>query len=143
MKQIKYIMTALLIVMTMTAAAQGTNVRTRHKVEKSETVFGIAKKYGITIEELINANPDMKKQGYELKYGDTINIPYAKDQSQCAQDQGQYAQHQCQCTQGQYQYAQDQYRRAQDQCGEHCQACHHRGGEKGSQGGRDAPPARQ
>ena len=84
MKQIKYIMTALLIVMTMTAAAQGTNVRTRHKVEKSETVFGIAKKYGITIEELINANPDMKKQGYELKYGDTINIPYAKDQSQQA-----------------------------------------------------------
>lgn len=70
----------MLIVMTMTASAQSNNIRTQHKVEKSETVFGIAKKYGITIEELINANPEMKQQGYDLKYGDTISIPYAKGQ---------------------------------------------------------------
>ena len=78
MKTIKYLVISVLLLLTMTTFAQSTNIRSRHKVEKSETVFGIAKKYGITIEELIAVNPEMKKQGYELQRGDTLNIPYAK-----------------------------------------------------------------
>jgi LysM repeat protein len=81
MKILKYLMTLLLMAVVVSVAAQTQNVRTMHKVEKSETVFGIAKKYGITIEDLIAVNPEMKQQGYELKAGDTLCIPYAKNQT--------------------------------------------------------------
>ena len=78
MRHCRHIITFLLLMLTLTISAQTTNIRTQHKVEKSETVFGIAKKYGVTIEELIAVNPEMKAQGYELKKGDTLNIPYPK-----------------------------------------------------------------
>jgi len=52
--------------------------RDTHKVKKKETIFGIAKKYDITVDQLIEANPEMKLPGYELKKGDIIFIPYAK-----------------------------------------------------------------
>ena len=57
--------------------AQQTNVRDMHKVKRSETIFGIARKYGITVDELIKANPEMSTPGYELKKGDYIIIPAA------------------------------------------------------------------
>ena len=41
-------------------------------------MFGISRAYGLTIEELINANPEMKQQGYELKKGAVLIIPYPK-----------------------------------------------------------------
>ncbi len=78
MRNFRYLITCLLLMMVIIVSAQTTNIRTQHKVEKSETIFGIAKKYGVTIEDLINVNPEMKKQGYELKRGDTLNIPYPK-----------------------------------------------------------------
>ena len=59
-----------------TAVAQTTKWREIHKVKRKETVFGIAKDNGLTIEELLNANPEMKQPGYELKKGDIIFIPY-------------------------------------------------------------------
>ena len=80
MKYIKYLMMVIMMAIFTTAMAQNSTIRTNHKVEKSETIFGIAKKYGITIEELIKANPVMNQPGYELKRGETINIPYAKGQ---------------------------------------------------------------
>jgi len=46
-----------------------------HKVKRSETIFGIARKYGLTVDELIKANPEMSSPGYELKKGDYIVIP--------------------------------------------------------------------
>lgn len=49
-----------------------------HKVKKKETIFGIARQYGITIDELIEANPEMKNPDYELKKGERIFIPFAK-----------------------------------------------------------------
>ena len=58
------------------AMAQTTKWREIHKVKRKETVFGIAKDNGLTIEELLNANPEMKQPGYELKKGDIIFIPY-------------------------------------------------------------------
>ncbi|MDY6230223.1 MAG: LysM domain-containing protein, partial [Prevotella sp.] len=59
--------------------AQEIKIKERHKVKKSETLFGIAKNYGITIEELSEVNPEMKMPGYSLKKGDYINIPYPND----------------------------------------------------------------
>lgn len=46
-----------------------------HKVKKKETVFGIAKEYGVTIDELKNANPFMREPDFVLKKGMAVNIP--------------------------------------------------------------------
>ncbi|MBQ9215801.1 MAG: LysM peptidoglycan-binding domain-containing protein [Prevotella sp.] len=67
----------LLFVVVGTVSSQVTeSIRGLHKVKKKETIFGISRMYEITIEELINANPEMKEPGYELKKGDVIRIPY-------------------------------------------------------------------
>ena len=81
-----YRMRILLAVACMMAAmtdamAQQTKCKEMHKVKRKETLFGIAKDNGITIEQLIDANPEMQKQGYELKKGAYICIPYPKQQA--------------------------------------------------------------
>lgn len=45
-----------------------------HKVKRSETVYSICKKYKISEEELLAANPTIKTQG--LQKGDMLYIPY-------------------------------------------------------------------
>ena len=59
-----------------TALAQVQTFREMHKVKRKETIFGIARDYGLTVQELISANPEMNAPGYELKKGDFIKIPY-------------------------------------------------------------------
>lgn len=59
-----------------TVMAQVQNYKELHQVKRKETIFGIARENGITIEELIKANPEMNTPGYELKKGDFIKIPY-------------------------------------------------------------------
>lgn len=48
-----------------------------HKVERKETIFSISREYGITEEELIAANPELKKG--KLKKGTFLFIPYGKN----------------------------------------------------------------
>ncbi len=79
---IRYTLVLACLLCAAVAGAQTQNYREMHKVKKGETVFGIAKNFGITIEELIKANPDMNALGYELKKGDYIFIPYSKDAKQ-------------------------------------------------------------
>ncbi|SFO52504.1 LysM domain-containing protein [Prevotella sp. tf2-5] len=80
---IRYITLAVLLVLTTeTALAQQSRIRERHEVKRKETIFGISRMYGITIQELIDANPEMNTPGYELKKGDYINIPWPKNQPQ-------------------------------------------------------------
>ena len=56
--------------------------RTDHKVagtvqgEEERPIYGIAKKFNITIDELIRANPAMQKADYALQKGDQLLIPY-------------------------------------------------------------------
>jgi LysM repeat protein len=50
--------------------------RDMHKVERKETVYSISRKYGITEDELIAANPEIKNK--KLKKGKFLCIPYAK-----------------------------------------------------------------
>lgn len=57
-----------------------------HKVKKQETIFGIAKEYGVTIEQLLDANPEMKEADYELKKGEWVFVPYAKRGDKDADD---------------------------------------------------------
>ena len=59
-----------------TAMAQVQKYTELHKVKRKETIFGIARENGITIDELIEANPEMKAPGYELHKGDYIKIPF-------------------------------------------------------------------
>ena len=61
--------------MAETACAQLNSYRELHKVKRKETIFGIAKDNGLTIEELIKANPEMNTPGYELKKGEYIYPP--------------------------------------------------------------------
>ncbi len=56
--------------------AQDKNAKkiTTHKVAAKETVYGIAKQYGITVQDLVNFNPSIAEVG--LKLGQLIKIPY-------------------------------------------------------------------
>lgn len=51
-----------------------TDWRDMHKVERKETIFSISRHYGITEEELIAANPELKEG--KLKRGSFLFIPY-------------------------------------------------------------------
>lgn len=57
--------------------AQSSIWRDVYKVKKKDNVYDIATRYGITVPELMKANPDMSIPGYELKKGDYIFIPYS------------------------------------------------------------------
>ena len=59
-----------------TALAQVQTYKELHKVKRKETIFGIARDNGLTVQELIDANPETKLPGYELKKGDYIRIPF-------------------------------------------------------------------
>ena len=50
--------------------------REMHKIKRKETIYSIAKEYGITEQELIAANPELKTE--KLKRGKFLFIPYKK-----------------------------------------------------------------
>lgn len=65
-----------------TEEQENTNVKMNdwkdmHKVERKETIFSISREYGITEEELIAANPELKTG--KLKKGTFLFIPYGKN----------------------------------------------------------------
>lgn len=64
------------------AARQDRGWKTMHKVEKKETIFSISRQYGITQEELMAANPELRTN--KLKKGSFLFIPYAKSESPAA-----------------------------------------------------------
>lgn len=75
---IKVFLAAVLMTHTADVVLAQQQVRELHKVKKKETIFGIARQYGLTIQELVDANPEMNTPGYELKKESYITIPYAK-----------------------------------------------------------------
>ena len=79
------LLTVLTFAVSSMSAQQAGAIRGQHKVKKKETIFGISRNYGITIEELIQANPEMKTPGYELKKGMLLNIPYSAAEIQAAE----------------------------------------------------------
>ena len=62
--------------------AQVNQWRDIYEAKKKDTVFGIARKYGISVPDLMDANPEMKSEGYELKKGDMVFIPYSRSTAQ-------------------------------------------------------------
>ena len=60
------------------ASGQARQWQDLHKVKRGETLFGIAKEYNVTIQQIIDANPEMKAEGYELQKGAWIAVPFAR-----------------------------------------------------------------
>ena len=46
-----------------------------HKVKKNETIYGIARDNGLSVDQLVAVNPGMERPDYVLKKGKVINIP--------------------------------------------------------------------
>lgn len=59
-----------------TEVPQRKNYREMYTAKRKETIFGIARKFGLTTEELVAANPKMQAVDYKLKKGEIICIPY-------------------------------------------------------------------
>ena len=76
---LRYLSALIFISIALPVLAQTTKWRDMYQVKKKDSVFGIAKKYNLTLPELMDANPDMKKGGYELKKGDYVFIPFEKN----------------------------------------------------------------
>lgn len=75
----KRILRYFLICVLIMAQPLGTDAQSArtHKVQKNETQYGIARMYGISVEQLVCANPGMEQPDYKLKKGKVINIPDA------------------------------------------------------------------
>ena len=69
-----FLLLSLLLLPVQTVLAQ---TFIDYSVKKKETVFGIARDHGITLQQLIDANPQMNTPNYKLKKGDVIKIPVA------------------------------------------------------------------
>ena len=52
------------------------NCQEVYKVKRKETIYSISHKFGITEQELLDANPELKKPGAKLKKNSLICIPY-------------------------------------------------------------------
>ncbi len=78
-KFLKAVLAAVLAVCCLQSMGQ-TTIRDRYTAKKKDTLYGIAKKHNISVDELIEANPEMKVDGYQLKKGDIVLIPYSKTQ---------------------------------------------------------------
>lgn len=53
--------------------------KTLHEVKKKETLYSISRQYGVTVDQLVDANPDLKKG--KLKKGVVLNIPYTTEEN--------------------------------------------------------------
>ena len=62
-----FLLSMVLTVAVDTVVAQSNRWRDMHKVKKKETLYSISRDYGITLEELIQANPEMASPDYKLK----------------------------------------------------------------------------
>lgn len=54
--------------------------KTKHEVQKKETIYSISRQYGITDKQLIDANPFLNNG--KLKKGTVLNIPYTEAENQ-------------------------------------------------------------
>jgi len=66
----------MLLLLATAMAAQTAKWQDVYKVKKKDTVYGIAKKYGITVHELMTANPEISGEDFKLRKGDKLYIPF-------------------------------------------------------------------
>ncbi len=68
---------AVLLALPLYLFAQTTVWRDIYKAKKKDTIYGIATSYGLTVDQLMAANPEFRQPDFKLKKGDTVFIPYA------------------------------------------------------------------
>ncbi len=78
------LLTLAALLLSAAAMAQTGKWRDIYTAKKKDTLYGICRQYDITLPQLLEANPEMKAVGYELKKGDTVFIPYATTQKPAA-----------------------------------------------------------
>ena len=66
-RSMRYFLMIVGLTLSMGVFAQTTKWRDIYTVKKKDTVFGIANKYGLSLPELMEANPEMKQEGYVLQ----------------------------------------------------------------------------
>ena len=74
-RYIRLLLCLCAVAVAMAVSAQTVKYQDLYKVKKKDTIYGIARKYNITIDQLIAANPEMQKSDYTLKKGDQLVIP--------------------------------------------------------------------
>ena len=77
-RYVRFFLCLCVMFVSMVASAQTVRYQDLYTVKKKDTIYGIAKKYNITIDELLRANPIMQKSDYALKKGDQLIIPAPK-----------------------------------------------------------------
>ena len=75
-KTLRIILFACFVFCAAVVSAQSTNIRDKYKVKKKDTIYGIAQKHHLTVDELMAANPEMKAEEYVLKSGSFLLSPY-------------------------------------------------------------------
>lgn len=75
----------LAIVLMLGLAMGGQAQVNRWKVKKKETIYGIATSHGLTVDELVKANPHLGDKDYKLKKGEELVIPTKVEQKAVAQ----------------------------------------------------------
>ena len=88
-QKMRYFLLFVGLMLSVSIGAQTVKWRDIYTVKKKDTIFGIANKYGLSLPELMDANPEMKREGYMLQKGATLFIPYTKDQKNPNQVNGQ------------------------------------------------------
>lgn len=74
---IKSIFILLAVCFPLALTAQSTPTPQTYTVKKKDTVYGIAHKYNISIDDLLKANPGVVDADYNLKKGTVLVIPAA------------------------------------------------------------------
>lgn len=74
----RYFFYALFLISSLVSFAQTSQWQDIYKVKKKDTLYGISKKYNITVDDLIKANPLLTTSGYKLEKGDKLLIPFPK-----------------------------------------------------------------
>lgn len=80
----RYLVFLFLLTCSVGVYAQSNKWRDIHKVKKKETLYSIAREYSITVDELLNANPETKVPGYQLKKGSLLFIPFSSNAAQAS-----------------------------------------------------------
>ena len=88
-QKMRYFLLFVGLLLSVSIGAQTVKWRDIYTVKKKDTIFGIANKYGLSLPELMDANPEMKREGYMLQKGATLFIPYTKNQKNPNQVDGQ------------------------------------------------------
>ncbi len=57
----------------------GTNVKMMYEVKKKETLYGISKQFGLTVDQLLAANPEIDPDK-KLKKGAYLRIPFTEEE---------------------------------------------------------------